>query len=87
MTRPKLKSDFLNIVYDRGFFHQCTDLETLDEKLSKGPVTGYIGFDATADSVQVGNLSQVMLLRHFQKCGHKPIVLFGGGTTIISFYD
>ena len=63
--------------------HQSTDLETLDERLSGGRVIGYIGYDCTADSLHVGSLVGIMLLRLFQKCGHKPIVLMGGGTTRI----
>jgi len=76
-----LKSDFLRRLQDRGFIHQCTDLEALDAKAAKGPVTAYIGFDATADSLHVGSLVSIMLLRWLQKTGHKPIVLMGGGTT------
>ncbi|MDH3596033.1 MAG: tyrosine--tRNA ligase [Rhodospirillales bacterium] len=76
-----LKSDFLRTLRDRGFIHQCTDLEALDAKAAKGPVTAYIGFDATADSLHVGSLVSIMLLRWLQKTGHKPIVLMGGGTT------
>jgi tyrosyl-tRNA synthetase len=79
-----LKSDFLNIVKERGFFHQCTDLEGLDKILAEQkPVTAYIGFDCTAPSLHVGNLMQIMILRWLQKCGHRPIVLMGGGTTKI----
>jgi len=63
--------------------HQCTDLETLDQRLSGGRVIGYIGYDCTADSLHVGSLVGIMLLRLFQKCGHKPVVLMGGGTTRI----
>lgn len=83
------KSDFLHIVKERGFLHQCTDLEGLDKLLhaqklhAQKPVTGYSGFDCTAPSLHVGSLMQIMLLRWFQKCGHKPIVLMGGGTTKI----
>jgi tyrosyl-tRNA synthetase len=79
MSSPK--SDFLRTLQDRGFIHQCTDLEALDAKAAKGPVTAYIGFDATADSLHVGSLVSIMLLRWLQKTGHKPIVLMGGGTT------
>tara|TARA_R110000868_G_scaffold106575_5_gene292171 strand:+ start:802 stop:2001 length:1200 start_codon:yes stop_codon:yes gene_type:complete len=61
--------------------HQCTDLEGLDAKAAAGPVTGYIGFDATADSLHVGNLTGIMMLRRMQQTGHRPIVLMGGGTT------
>ncbi len=76
-----LRSDFLRTVTERGFFHQCTDLEGLDSRLAAGPVVAYIGFDCTADSLHVGSLLPIMLLRHLQKSGHKPIVLMGGGTT------
>src|SRR5215469_18976492 len=78
-----LRSSFLSTAIDRGFVHQCTDFETLDEQLRGGSVTGYIGYDCTADSLHVGSLVGIMLLRLFQKCGHKPIVLMGGGTTRI----
>jgi tyrosyl-tRNA synthetase len=81
MTTPR--SAFLATATERGFIHQCTDFETLDERLRGGLVTGYIGYDCTADSLHVGNLTGIMLLRLFQKCGHKPIVLMGGGTTRI----
>ena len=77
----KYKSDIINTLVDRGFLHQCTDIEALDRKASEGMLTGYIGFDCTADSLHVGSLVQIMMLRHFQKAGHKPIVLMGGGTT------
>src|SRR6266849_6748093 len=77
------RSAFLSAATERGFVHQCTDFETLDERLCGGRVTGYIGYDCTADSLHVGNLMSIMLLRLFQKSGHKPIVLMGGGTTRI----
>ena len=77
-----LRSDFLRTVTERGFVHQCTDTAALDARLAdEGPVIAYIGFDCTADSLHVGSLLSIMLLRHFQKTGHKPIVLMGGGTT------
>ncbi len=84
MTEYKPKSEFLRTIIERGFFHQCTDLEALDKELmQEKPMqkTAYIGFDATADSLHVGSLMQIMMLRWFQKCGHRPIVLMGGGTT------
>ena len=81
MTEPK--SDFLRAIVDRGFLHQATDFEGLDAALCKGPVTAYIGFDCTAPSLHVGSLLQIMILRHLQKSGHKPVVLMGGGTTKI----
>lgn len=75
------KSDFINVIMERGFFADCTDLQGLDEALAKGPVTGYIGYDLTASSLHIGNLVQIMLLRWLQKTGHRPITLMGGGTT------
>lgn len=85
-----LKSEFLKTLTQRGFIHQCTDLAALDETLSGGPVAAYIGFDATADSLHVGSLVQIMALRWLQKTGYKPVVLIGGGTSQIgdpSFRD
>ncbi|GAA5078727.1 tyrosine--tRNA ligase [Roseibacterium beibuensis] len=75
------KSDFLRIIKERGFLADCTDLQGLDEKLIEGPVTAYIGYDATAQSLHVGHLLNIMLLRWFQKTGNRPITLMGGGTT------
>src|SRR6202008_1493958 len=75
------KSDFMRIVHERGMVHQCSDAERLDGLLSTGMRTAYIGFDCTADSLHVGHLLQIMLLRWWQKTGHKPIALMGGGTT------
>ena len=76
------RSEFLQILHDRGFIHQGTDMEGLDALMSqKKPVVGYVGFDATADSLHVGNLVSVMLLRWLQKAGHQPIALVGGATT------
>jgi tyrosyl-tRNA synthetase len=77
----KLKSELLNVLTERGYIHQCTDAPALDAKAAGGTVTGYIGFDATADSLHVGNLVSIMLLRRMQQTGHRPIVLMGGGTT------
>ena len=76
-----LRSDFLRTLVERGFLHQCTDLEALDAAAASGRIAGYIGFDATADSLHVGSLVQIMMLRHMQRTGHRPIVLMGGGTT------
>ena len=76
-----LRSAFLRTLVERGFLHQCTDLEALDAAAATGRITGYIGFDATADSLHVGSLIQIMMLRHMQRTGHQPIVLMGGGTT------
>ena len=78
-----LKSDFLKTVSERGYMHQCTDLETLDKQACEGIVTAYIGFDCTAPSLHVGSLLPIMMLRTLQKTGHKPIVLMGGGTTLV----
>jgi tyrosyl-tRNA synthetase len=75
------KSDFLRALQERGFIHQCTDDAGLDARATSGVVTAYIGFDATADSLHVGSLLQIMLLRWLQRTGHRPIVLMGGGTT------
>lgn len=84
------KSNFLNILEERGFIHQCSDFEALDAKLMEGPQSAYIGFDATAQSLHVGNLTGIMMLYWFQATGHKPITLMGGGTSKIgdpSFKD
>jgi tyrosyl-tRNA synthetase len=75
------KSDFMRVVHERGMVHQCSDTARLDELLSTGTRTAYIGFDCTADSLHVGHLLQIMLLRWWQKTGHQPIALMGGGTT------
>jgi tyrosyl-tRNA synthetase len=83
-------SDFLNEATARGFVFQCTDLAALDAAMSAGPIAAYIGFDCTADSLHVGSLLQIMILRLLQRHGHKPVVLMGGGTTRIgdpSFRD
>jgi tyrosyl-tRNA synthetase len=77
------KSDLLKLLDERGYIHQLTDAAALDSLALKGPVTGYIGFDATAPSLHVGNLVSIMLLRRMQQAGHRPIVLMGGGTTKI----
>jgi tyrosyl-tRNA synthetase len=83
-------SEFLQILAERGFIHQCTDAAKLDARFCAGAVTAYNGFDLTADSLHVGHLIPVMMLRWLQKTGHKPIVLLGGVTTRIgdpSFRD
>jgi len=77
------QSPFLTEAAARGFIHQTTDESALDQALNAGPVGGYIGFDCTADSLHVGNLVQIMLLRLMQRHGHRPVVLMGGGTTRI----
>ncbi|WP_116131372.1 tyrosine--tRNA ligase [Tropicimonas sp. IMCC34043] len=75
------KSDFINVMIERGFMADCTDLQGLDDAMIAGVVPAYIGFDATAKSLHVGSLIQIMMLRWLQKTGHKPITLMGGGTT------
>ncbi|MGC3936755.1 tyrosine--tRNA ligase [Roseobacter sp. EG26] len=75
------KSDFVAVMMERGFLADCTDYQGLDEALLKGGRAGYIGFDATAKSLHVGSLIQIMMLRWLQKTGGKPITLMGGGTT------
>ena len=66
------RSDFLHVMQTRGFLADCTDLQGLDERMLKGPITGYIGFDLTATSLHIGNLVQIMLLRWMQKPGTDP---------------
>ena len=75
------KSDFMRVMMERGFLADCTDYQGLDAALMNGVVPGYIGFDATAKSLHVGSLIQIMMLRWLQKTGHRPIILMGGGTT------
>lgn len=77
----KPKSEFLTVMVERGFLQDCTDLEGLDERLLKGPLRAYIGFDATATSLHIGSLIQIMMLRWLQKTGNAPVVLMGGGTS------
>lgn len=77
------KSEFLKVMLERGFIHQCTDPEALDKRLMSEIIPAYIGFDCTASSLHVGSLVQIMMLRHLQKSGHKPIALMGGGTSKI----
>jgi tyrosyl-tRNA synthetase len=81
MSTPR--SPFLATALERGFIHQCTEMEGLDERLRAGRLVAYVGYDCTADSLHVGSLVSIMLLRLFQRSGHKPIVLMGGGTTRI----
>lgn len=83
MTDYSPKSDFLRVMQERGYIHQTTDMEGLDQSLLEGPVTAYVGFDCTAPSLHIGNLVSIMMLRRLQQSGHKPIALFGGGTTRI----
>ena len=78
-----MKNNFISEITQRGFFHQCTDKDKLTDLLSLKPIKAYIGFDCTAPSLHVGSLLQIMCLRLLQKYGHQPIVLLGGGTTLI----
>ena len=78
-----MKNNFLQEMQDRGFLNQCTDLNKLGEICNKKSISGYIGFDCTASSLHVGSLLQIMILKLMQKYGHQPIVLLGGGTTLI----
>jgi len=77
----KLKSDFLNILTERGYIHQCSDTEGLDEAAAKGRLTAYVGYDCTASSLHIGSLVSIMMMHWFQETGHRPIALMGGGTT------
>jgi tyrosyl-tRNA synthetase len=84
------KSDFLNVLSERGLVHQISDPEGLDAKCMEGPITGYVGYDATATSLHIGNLITVTLLYWLQETGHRPITLMGGGTSMVgdpSFRD
>lgn len=81
MTEPAFQSDFLKTLQARGYIHQITHPVELDAAASGGVVTAYIGFDATAPSLHIGSLIQIMMLRRLQQTGHRPIVLMGGGTT------
>jgi tyrosyl-tRNA synthetase len=77
------KSDFLRVMQERGFIHQCSDLAGLDEKARSGNLVAYIGFDCTAPSLHVGSLVQIMMLHWLQETGGKPVALMGGGTTMV----
>ncbi len=81
LTTFKPKSDLVRVLIERGHVYQTTDIEGLDAAANKGVISAYIGFDATARSLHVGSLVQIMTLRRLQQTGHKPIVLMGGGTT------
>lgn len=86
----RFKSDFLRVLDERGFIHQISDPEGLDALASKGPITGYVGYDATATSIHIGNLITVTMLYWLQETGHKAISLMGGGTSMVgdpSFRD
>ena len=77
------RSDFLRVMQERGFIHQCSDFAELDEKARSGSLVGYIGFDCTAPSLHVGSLVQIMMLHWLQETGGKPVALMGGGTTMV----
>jgi tyrosyl-tRNA synthetase len=83
LTTFKPRSDLVRALIERGHVYQATDIQALDAAALKGPIAAYIGFDATAPSLHVGSLTQIMTLRRLQQTGHKPIVLMGGGTTKI----
>jgi len=86
----KYKSDFLNVLDERGFIAQVSDAEGLDALAAKGPITGYVGYDATATSIHIGNLITVTMLYWLQETGHTAISLMGGGTSMVgdpSFRD
>ena len=78
-----MKNKFLQEMSSRGYLSQCTDLEKLEQICDKNSISAYIGFDCTASSLHVGSLLQIMVLKLLQKFGHRPIVLLGGGTTLI----
>jgi tyrosyl-tRNA synthetase len=77
------KSDFLNVLQERGFIHQCSDFEGLDQLAAKGGATAYVGYDCTAPSLHIGNFLTMMMLYWLQQSGNKPITLMGGGTTMV----
>src|SRR6201987_975070 len=77
------KSDFLNVLQERGFIHQCSDFEGLDALAAKGQPTAYVGYDCTAPSLHIGNFLSMMMLYWLQQSGNKPITLMGGGTTMV----
>jgi tyrosyl-tRNA synthetase len=77
------KSDFLNVLRERGFIHQCSDFEGLDGLAAKGQATAYVGYDCTAPSLHIGNFLTMMMLYWLQQSGNKPITLMGGGTTMV----
>ena len=83
LIKLSMKNNFINEITTRGFFHQCTDKEKLSALLNDKSIKAYIGFDCTAPSLHVGSLLQIMCLRLLQKYGHQPVVLLGGGTTLI----
>ncbi|MBY0613207.1 MAG: tyrosine--tRNA ligase [Beijerinckiaceae bacterium] len=83
MSNTQLKSGFLRTLQERGFIHQCSNFESLDALAAEGKVVGYVGYDCTAPSLHIGNLVSIMMLHWLQKTGNKPVVLMGGGTTMV----
>ena len=81
MSEFQPKSDFLRVLSERGYIHQCSDFAGLDEKARTGRITAYVGYDCTASSLHIGNLISAMMLHWLQQTGHRPITLMGGGTT------
>ena len=77
------KSDFLNVLATRGFIHQVSEPDALDQLAKSKPVTAYIGFDCTAPSLHIGSLLPIMMLHWLQQTGHRPIALMGGGTSMV----
>lgn len=77
------KSDFLNVLQERGFIHQCSDFDGLDALAAKNEITAYVGYDCTAPSLHIGNFLSIMMLHWLQQTGNKPITLMGGGTTMV----
>ena len=77
------RSDFIRVMQERGFIHQCSDIEGLDKKASEGTIGAYVGYDCTATSLHIGHLISLQMLRWLQKTGHQPIPLMGGGTTMV----
>ena len=82
-SMPAHKSDFLNVMDERGFIHQCSDVEGLDALAAKREVVAYVGYDCTAPSLHIGNFLSLMMLYWLQRTGNKPITLMGGGTTMV----
>src|SRR4051794_3840647 len=80
---PSFRSDFLRVLSERGFISQISEPEALDAAVLKGPITAYIGFDATAKSLHAGSLLPIMMLHWLQETGNRPIAVLGGGTTMI----
>ncbi|MGA2291230.1 MAG: tyrosine--tRNA ligase, partial [Bradyrhizobium sp.] len=77
------KSDFLNVLQERGFIHQCSDFDGLDALAARGEAIAYVGYDCTAPSLHIGNFLTMMMLHWLQRSGNKPITLMGGGTTMV----